>query len=386
MPAPADVVAATRLDALETPHLLLDADRLERNCAIMRQRCRTLGVALRPHLKTAKSVEVARVASGGAPLSITVSTLHEAEYFARAGHRDILCAAGIVPLKLAHAARIQRETGCDLTLVTDALEVAEAAARFAAEHELTLSFLIEIDCGEHRSGQLPDSPTLVAIAQAIATSPHLRLRGVMAHAGHSYGTDDPAEVRRIAAAERDAAVLAATRIRAAGLPCEIVSIGSTPTVLLADHLDGVTEARAGIYMLWDLAQLSRKVCRENDIAVTVLASVIGHTRHARTLILDAGALALSKDIGANKLLPDAGYGYLCDPVSMRRLGKLAVNAVHQEHGTVLVDDEAWFDRLPVGSLVRVLPNHACITCAAYDAFTVLRDGRVVARWARTNGW
>lgn len=377
---------AERLDALETPRLLLDADRLARNCAAMRERCRQLGVRLRPHLKTAKSLEVARVALAGETAAITVSTLHEADYFARNGYRDILCASGIVPGKLAHAARIQRETGCDLILVTDALAVAQAAAQFAQENNVTLSFLIEIDCGEHRSGQLPDAPAVTAIARAIENAPQLRLRGVMAHAGHSYAADEPSAVVPIAAAERDAAVVAAARIRAAGMPCEIVSIGSTPTVLMADHLEGVTEARAGIYMFWDLAQLSRKICREEDLAVSVLTSVIGHTRHANTLILDAGALALSKDIGANRLLPDVGYGYLCDPYTMQRLGPLAVNTVHQEHGTVLVEDARWFDRLPVGSLVRVLPNHACITCAGYSSYDVVRGAEVVERWERTNGW
>jgi D-serine deaminase-like pyridoxal phosphate-dependent protein len=366
-----------KLEGLETPRLLLDADRLARNCAAMRERCGALGVALRPHLKTAKSLEVAHVALGGEKSAITVSTLHEAEYFARNGYRDILCASGIVPGKLAHAARIQRESGCDLILVTDALAVVEAAAQFAQQNDVALPFLIEIDCGEHRSGQLPDAPEVLAIARAIDAAPRLRLRGVMAHAGHSYGADEPSAVLPIAAAERDAAVDAAARIRAAEMPCEIVSIGSTPTVLMADHLAGVTEARAGI---------SRKVCREEDLAVSVLTTVIGHTRHANTLILDAGALALSKDIGANRLWPDAGYGYLCDPHTMRRLGALAVNTVHQEHGTVLVDDAGWFDRLPVGILVRVLPNHACITCAGYGAYDVVRDGAIVARWERVNGW
>jgi D-serine deaminase-like pyridoxal phosphate-dependent protein len=380
------MVAGNTLDALETPRLLLDVERLERNCAVMRERCRALGATLRPHLKTAKSLEVARVALGGEPSAITVSTLREAEYFAQHGYRDILCASGAVPGKFAHAARIQRESGCDLILVTDAVDVAAAAARFAQQNRTTLSFLIEIDCGEHRSGQFPDSPAVLAIAHVLAGSPHLRLRGVMAHAGHSYGAEQPAAVVPIAAAERDAAVVAAARIRAAGLPCDIVSIGSTPTVLMADHLDGVTEARAGIYMLWDLAQLSRKMCREEDIAVSVLASVIGHTRHADTIILDAGALALSKDIGANRLLPDSGYGYVCDARSTRRLGRLAVNGVHQEHGTVLVDDRAWFDRLPVGAQVRVLPNHACITCAGYDRYDVVRGDAVVGRWERANGW
>src|SRR4051794_16541301 len=194
MPTRDAVASLFRLDELETPRLLLDADRLERNCAHMRERCRALGVALRPHLKTTKSLEVARVATAGAPLGVTVSTLKEAEYFARDGYRDIVCAAGIVPAKFAHAARIQRETGCDLILVTDALDVAAAAAVFAADNNITLSFLIEIDCGEHRSGQLPDAPAVLEIATAINASPHLALRGVMAHAGHSYGVDEPCAV------------------------------------------------------------------------------------------------------------------------------------------------------------------------------------------------
>ena len=369
--------------ALETPRLVLDLDRLEHNCAAMRARCATLRVALRAHLKTAKSVDVARIATNAS--AITVSTLKEAEHFARAGYRDILYAAGIVPNKLAHAARI-REAGADLILVTDSQDVVAAAARFAAERDVVLPFLVEIDCGEHRSGLPAGDAGIVTLARAIAAAPKLRLRGVMTHAGHSYDTNDPAKVAPIAVAERDAAVDAASAIRAAGLPCDIVSIGSTPTVLHADHLRGVTEVRAGIYMLWDLAQLSRNMCGIDDIAVSVLAAVIGHNRAGRAIILDAGALALSKDIGANRHLPDTGYGYLCDARTLARLGRLAVNGVHQEHGTVNVDDEAWFARLPVGSLVRILPNHACITCAGYDAFDAVRGETVVGQFPRVNGW
>ena len=179
---------------------------------------------------------------------------------------------------------------------------------------------------------------------------------------------------------------AAAAIRAAGLPCEIVSIGSTPTVLYADHLNGVTEARAGIYMFWDLSQASRHICGIDDIAVSVLASVISHSQAAPALILDAGALALSKDLGAQRYMPEAGYGLVCDPATATPLPGLAVATVHQEHGTVPIRDLAWFERLPVGSVVRVLPNHACITCAAYEAYTVVRGEQTVATWPRVNGW
>jgi D-serine deaminase-like pyridoxal phosphate-dependent protein len=370
---------------LETPCLLLDIDRLERNCERMLARAGTLGVKLRPHLKTAKSVDVASRAVDGSR-SITVSTLKEAEHFARHGYTDIVCATAIVPAKLAHAVRIRETTGCDLILVTDAVALVREAARFAQENRAGFSFLVEIDCGEHRSGLPATDVSVVELARAIHASPQLRFRGVLTHAGHSYGTDDPGEVAKIAAIERDAAVTAAARIRDAGVPCEIVSVGSTPTVLHAEHLRGVTEARAGIYMLWDLAQLSRNMCREDEIAVSVLASVIGHNRQGRALILDAGALARSKDIGANKYLPGAGYGYVCDANSLARLGTLAVDVVHQEHGTVTVDDESWFERLVVGSLVRILPNHACLTCAGYENYQVVRGTAVVDRWARINGW
>jgi D-serine deaminase-like pyridoxal phosphate-dependent protein len=376
----------TQLSDLETPCLLLDRDRLERNLAAMREHTSGKGVQLRPHLKTAKSLDVAKLVTGGAPMGLTVSTLKEADYFARAGYRDLLLATPVTPNKLAHAARIMAETGADLILATDSAAVVEVAARFAAERGIRLPFVIEIDCGEHRSGLPAGDLAIVELARAIHASPHLRLRGVMTHAGHSYGTDAVSEVADIARRERDAGVAVAAAIRAAGLPCEIVSVGSTPTVLFAPDFAGVTEVRCGIYMFWDLSQLSRHVCREEDIAVTVLASVISHSKSGRALILDAGALALSKDLGAHRFMPEAGYGLVCDPLTAKPLPGLAVANVHQEHGTVPVGDAAWFDRLPVGSLVRILPNHACITCAAYEAYTVVRGGEVVDKWPRINGW
>jgi len=372
---------------LETPRLLLDQDRLERNAARMRGRCAALGVILRPHLKTAKSVEVARLAGGGAPGPVTVSTLAEAEYLAAAGWCDILYATAMAPAKVARAARIQRDTGTRLLLAVDSPEAATLLGAAAASQGVTFGVLVEVDCGEHRSGTTPASSELAAVAAAISGAvPHLRLEGVMTHAGHSYTLNDPAMVRGMAEAERVAAVSSAEMLRTLGYPCPIVSVGSTPTVLFAEHLRGVTEARAGIYLFGDLAQLSRGVCAEADITVSVLATVIGHQRRGPSLVLDAGALALSKDLGANRFMPDACYGWVCDPDTLERLGKLSVETVHQEHGTVPVPDEGWFRRLPIGSTVRILPNHACLTCAAYGSYDVLRDGAIVDRWTRAGGW
>ena len=164
----------------DTPRLLLDRARLERNAARLRERCAALGVGFRPHFKTAKSAEVALLSHGGAPGPATVSTMREAEALAA-----LLDAA-------------------------------------AAEHEV----LVEVDCGEHRAGVPPERA--VAVARAVHASRHLRLSGVMTHGGHSYGTADPARVAAIAEAERAAAVAAAEAIRAAGLPAPVVPVGSTP--------------------------------------------------------------------------------------------------------------------------------------------------------------
>jgi D-serine deaminase-like pyridoxal phosphate-dependent protein len=381
--------AAAVFDGLNTPRLILDADRLERNAARMRARCDALGVTLRPHLKTAKSTDVARIAADGTCGPITVSTLAEAEYFAAAGWHDILYSTAIAPAKLARAHRIQHDHDARLMLVLDDPAAAAAIGEAAAALGARFAILIEIDCGEHRSGTAPASDELLAIAAVIdANAPQLELAGVMTHAGHSYALDDPAPIRALAEVERHAAVASADLLRQHGYACPIVSIGSTPTVMFAAHLAGVTEVRAGIYLFGDLSQLSRGVCTREDIAVSVLATVIGHQRRGAnpSLIVDAGALALSKDVGANRFMPNAGYGLVCDAATLEPLDALAVTTVHQEHGGVPVPDESWFERLPIGSIVRILPNHACLTCAAYGSYDVLRGGELITKWPRTGGW
>lgn len=374
------------LKGLETPTLVLDKSRLHANAARFLKRADAHAIELRPHLKTAKSMEVARIATGGRMSRVTVSTLKEAQYFAHHGFTDILVAAGTAPNKFAHAKSIIEAHACDLIVITDNVETARAAAAFAEREEVTMQFLVELDCGEHRGGVPAQSAELLAIAQTIDASPNLVFKGVMTHAGHSYATDVPAEIAQIAQTERETAVVAAQRLGDVGIGCDIVSVGSTPTFLFADSFEGLTEVRCGVYMFFDLAQYSRGVCTLDELALTVLATIIGHNRQARSLIVDAGAFALTKDFSANAFLPDAGYGYVCDIDTLARLGELSVKTVHQEHGTIPLDDEAWFDRLPIGSQVRILPNHACATASAYERYTVIENGAHIGTWDRVNGW
>ncbi|MFQ5626587.1 MAG: alanine racemase, partial [Methyloligellaceae bacterium] len=166
-----------KLSQAETPRLLLDPDRLQRNADRMAARCTELGVTLRPHLKTSKSLKVAECAVADKSAPITVSTLREADYFAQGGYTDILCAAATTPNKLAHAGNIQRATGARILLVSDSVELVKAADSRAGELKANFEFLIEIDCGEHRSGVQPASPQLLDIASAFKDASNLSLAG-----------------------------------------------------------------------------------------------------------------------------------------------------------------------------------------------------------------
>ncbi len=376
------------LAELDTPSLILERSILERNAATMTARARALGVSLRPHMKTAKSADVAKIALQGNFGGITVSTLKEAEYFAAAGISDIVYAVSIVPAKLARIAALMR-TGVDLTVLTDRIDVARALSARCVELGIEIGVLIEIDSGEQRSGLAPACVELIELGTLLHNSPGVILRGVLTHAGHSYACRSVAAIEEVAERERADAVGAAQRLRSAGLPCPVVSVGSTPTAVHARHLEGVTELRCGVYMFGDVFQSEIHSCGRGDIAVSVLATVIGHREDLDCALIDAGALALSKDrsTAAEGLPEDVGFGFVTDAAGRERIDGMRVTRVYQEHGLVECDGSFPFDRLPVGARVRVFPNHVCLTAAMYDAYQVIDGGRkVIASWPRVNGW
>jgi D-serine deaminase-like pyridoxal phosphate-dependent protein len=370
------------LTDLPTPALILEKRRLQANCARMAERARRAGVKLRPHLKTAKCADVAALATAGQFGGITVSTLAELEYFFDAGFRDLTYAVSIVPSKMDRIERLVSR-GARIQVLLDSMDTLNELS--VRQTEVTIPVLIEIDCGGHRAGVAPDSAQLIALAQRIAEEPRLELEGVLTHAGHSYHARDEAARTGIAIAERDAVVSAANRLRNAGFECPTVSIGSTPTALTDIPLDGVTEIRPGVYMFFDLSQAQLGVCTVDDIAVSVLATVIGHHREGGHLLIDAGALALSKDVSANEFEKQIGYGLVCDAEGKLLCG-LHVADVHQEHGLIRsADGDLAFEKFPVGSRLRILPNHVCMTVAPYREYHVLEGGEL-SRWPKTSGW
>ena len=366
---------------LATPCLVLDAAVMERNIARMRAQLAPLGVTLRPHLKTCKSVEVARLMMASDAGPATVSTLKEAEQFAAAGVRDIVYAVGISADKLPRVQAL-REQGVDLTVLLDTVEQAEAVAAFGAR----IPALIEIDSDGHRAGVSPgDGATLVAIGRALGAN----LRGVLTHAGGSYGAKGAAALTAFAEQERAAIVKAAETLRGAGLPCPVVSVGSTPTALHAADLTGVTEVRAGVFVFNDLVMAGLGVCGVADIAVSVLATVIGFQKAKGWILVDAGWMAMSRDRGTQAQAIDQGYGLVCD-LEGRAYGDLILVGANQEHGIIGLREGAagTLPDLAIGDRVRILPNHACATAAPYPLYNVVRGTSplIEATWPRFGGW
>jgi D-serine deaminase-like pyridoxal phosphate-dependent protein len=269
--------------------------------------------------------------------------------------------------------------GHAVKVITDDLDTAHAIAA----HPGKLEALIEVDVGEARAGVAPDSAELLQLAAALGA----RCAGVLSHSGHSYAGRSVEQMAEIAETERQGILRAAARLREAGFPPRIVSAGASPTALHATTLEGITEMRAGVYMLGDLFQAGIGTHGLTDIALTVLASVTGRYPARGTVLVDAGALALSKDRSTEAGPQDWKFGRVLDLGGAPLAGGAVVARVHQEHGEIRATEGTLpFAALPVGARLRIVPNHACLTAAAHDRFIVLDAGRIVAEWGRVNHW
>jgi D-serine deaminase-like pyridoxal phosphate-dependent protein len=375
------------LQDIATPAAIVDEARLARNLERMQERMNALGVKFRPHVKTAKCIEIAARQRALGAYAITVSTLKEAEEFFAAGFHDILYAVAIAPAKLSAVAALMR-SGCDLKILVDSVEAARAIAELARTQGTRFKVLIEIDTDGHRSGVKPEEARLIEIGRTLVGG-GAELCGVMTHAGSSYDCSTPAQLAAIAQQERDLCVRAAQRLSDAGLPCPIVSVGSTPTALSVGDLTGVTEVRAGVYVFFDLFMAGVGVCRIDDIALSVLTTVIGHQPDKGWTIVDAGWMAMSRDRGTQSQAIDQGYGLVCS-VAGTPLAEYIMTGANQEHGIVARRDQApdadIARRFPIGTQLRILPNHACATGAQYPEYRVCRSDGSIERWPRFSGW
>jgi D-serine deaminase-like pyridoxal phosphate-dependent protein len=372
----------TELAVLPTPALLLDASRMRRNVARVGTIVAQLGVRFRPHVKTHKCVEVARLQVEGHAGGIMVSTLAEARVFAEHGFHDITYGVPVERGKFAEVVALAG-SGVRLGVITDDAEVPSPLADAARAAGVTVDVWVKVDCGYHRCGVDPAGEALLSLVQRIGESSHLRFAGLLTHAGHAYHARGEA-LRSIATHERDVMVAAAERLRDAGVPVPAVSVGSTPTLTHVDHLRGVDEVRAGNCIFFDTTQATIGSSTLDDCVLSVLTAVVHRDRANGKVVLDAGAIALSKDRGAVDLDAGAGYGRVLDTAGTDT--GLRVESLSQEHAMVRTNDTALLDRLAVGSRWRVLVNHSCLTAAQHDAYHVVEGDRVVDRWSIHRGW
>lgn len=373
---------------LPTPALLIEQSRLEGNLARMQARASDNGVDLRPHVKTHKSVELARMQLNAGASGITVAKPSEAECFVNGGFTDIRIAYPSVAKH--HFERIAELIDrARISFCIDTIEGARAASEFFETRGLAAEILIEVDCGYGRCGVLWDSDDAIRFASEVTALKGLQLVGILTHAGHSYsGPADDSEtphdyVRRIAAEERDRMLAFAGRLYATGMSLPPrdrfeISIGSTPSMsAFTNSTTGaftITEIRPGNYLFNDAIQVALGVARPQDCALTVLASVVSRHRDSRSherLFLDAGRKVFTSDTGYRT----NGFGLaIHSPKTMTPLPHAVVNKLSEEHGWMAVPGGS---TLSVGDRVRVIPNHACVVMNTQNKAYLVSGGKVV---------
>jgi D-serine deaminase-like pyridoxal phosphate-dependent protein len=364
---------------LQTPAFLVDSHTVARNCRTMRAKAAASAVAFRPHVKTHKTREIARMQHGGTIGPVTVSTLAEAEMLADDGFRDLTYAVPIAPAKLERVAALARRVE-RLNILIDGELALRAVEAFHRQHGVVFDVCLKVDCGYHRAGVDPSSPDSVRLAVAMGRSDALRFNGLLTHAGHSYNVTTREEIARIAAEETGCL----TRFRALveselGMGGIVRSVGSTPTASVVERFADCDEVRPGNYVFYDAFQAALGSCAPRDVAVSVLTTVVGSYPERGEAVVDAGALALSKDTSTATLDPRSGYGLVCD-TALRPVDARLV-ALSQEHGKLTTHAH-----LPVGTQLRIVPNHSCLTAAMFDVYHVVDGMQVIDEWRPVRGW
>lgn len=371
------------LQKLKTPCLVLDIERVRSNAQRISRIAKTNDVELRPHIKTHKCIEIAQIQTAGHSGAITASTLAEVRAFSKHGFDDITYAVPIEPGKFDEAIEIAG-SGVKLNLITDSPDIPPRLNNSLKETGIRMNVFLKVDCGYHRCGVEPHTEEAFEIPRLIANASNLNFAGILTHAGHSYNARSQEEIIAIARRERDLMTELAAQLQSSGIEVPIVSIGSTPTITRVDHLQGIDEIRPGNYIFFDASQAAFGSCNFEDCALTILAAVIHVDRGRKKVILDAGAIALSKDRGAVELDSTCGYGRVLD-LEGKETG-LRLESLSQEHGAFHVNDDAILDRLQVGTRMRVLANHSCLTAAQHPYYNVLENGQIIDKWKIHSGW
>jgi len=357
-------MTSVELPPIDTPAILIDLEVVSRNLTWMQKKADAHGVALRPHIKTHKIPELARMQTRRGARGVTVAKISEAEVMAKVGIDDIFIANQIVTdEKLRRLVALSRKVR--LAVGLDSIPAARKLSETFSAAGLAIDYLIEIDSGLNRCGVLPGMDA-VELFQAVETLPALKFNGIFTHAGQVYGAGSLEKIADLSILESKLMADTAKGFQNLGVLPEIVSVGSTPTMKVWQGHEGINEIRPGNYIFNDATQIALGVAKPEDCALTVLATVISRPAKQR-VVLDAGSKALALDKGVHGKDTMPGFGMV--------LGREAMlERLSEEHGVMSVDPS---EDLEIGDTVRIIPNHACTVVNLFDKAYGLKGGEVV---------
>ncbi|KAM6948440.1 D-serine dehydratase [Aplochiton taeniatus] len=365
------------ISSLYTPALVVDVDIVKSNAERMRERCKKLGVQLRPHMKTHKTLECADIMTGGSRRCIVVSTLAEASFYADNGFDDILYAYSVPLDKVERCAALSERLNLFQVLL-DHRDALEQLRKKPLKNGRKWHVWLKLDCGNGRAGVLHSEPEALELAQAITETDGVELTGVYAHCGNTYNCRGVEQIQGVAQETTTFTLMFMDKLKTVGITCKS-SIGSTPS---CSHpikdMGQLSEVHPGNYAFYDVQQSMIGSCSLEDIAVRVLTRVIGHCPHRKQLLIDCGWTGLSLD-GAGKL--PTGYAMIEGHPDLKLL------SMTQEHGRVeSISGKLDYSRFPLGCLLTLIPYHACATAMMHPVYHVHSQGNVVGRWTPTRGW
>jgi D-serine deaminase-like pyridoxal phosphate-dependent protein len=356
------IVAPNQL--IDTPNMVVDEEVLHTNIAEMASLAASMGVNLRPHIKTHKTPEIARLQIGAGAIGVTCAKIGEAEVMVDAGIDDVLLAYPTVgEIKIRRLMNLMERARMIVAL--DSREAAEALSDALAAEDRILDVYVEVDTGQHRAG-VPAGENAVNLALDLARMPGLRLIGVMSHEGHA-NSQPPETIEQVALDAGQKLVDTAERIRRKGVDLSVVSVGSTPAAAFTPTVHGVTEMRPGTYVFKDTTAFRYGIYGPERCAARIIATVVSHPAPDRCVV-DAGSKTLALDMSKGH----PGHGYIIwHPNAV-------IEKLSEEHGVVVLPPED--QRIAIGDHVEIIPNHVCPSVNLMDELVIVRDGQVIDTW------
>ncbi|WP_188207939.1 alanine racemase [Alkalibacillus aidingensis] len=350
---------------IDTPSLLLHEEKLERNMQRISDFVQSQGIALRPHTKTHKSVEIAKRQVQGGAVGVTVAKLDEAEVLIDGGIDHVFIAYPLTaPKKVERLKALSARAG----LIASVDSRVGADLLSDAFSEAPLEVWIKVNSGLNRCGVEPENETL-ELAQYISTLPGLKLTGLYTHAGHSYAAKSEEQRFEIAKQEAESIVKSAELCEEKGIPIPNRSVGATPTFMESGKASGITEVRPGNAVFFDMVQVGLGVAKIEDCALTVLATVVA--KHRDRLVIDAGSKALSLEQGVHGNKSVVGFGHVVG------YPDLVIERLSEEHGVIPVDG---YTPLDINDTVEIIPNHACVVANLFNRYTIKKENGIVHYW------